>query len=1079
MLFATARHALRVPLVVVLAVLLGSPLAAAQAAGKISGRVVDGDGQPVPGASVLIVETSRGATTDIDGYYTILNVGAGTYTVQFSFIGFATQRTENVDVNIDQTTTVDATLTPETAEIEEVVVRAERPPVEVDVSNSRANIGSREIASLPVASVESAVALQAGVQDGLAIRGSGADEVAFQVNGLTLRDGRNNAPFTNISLASVEEVQIQTGGFNAEYGNVRSGVVNVVTKEGDPRRYEVDVRTRLSPPAQKNFGMAANDPMAYWIRPFTDPEVAFVGTQAGSWSEATQSQYPIFEGWNSVSAALLADDDPSNDLTPQALQDAFLWQHRKSFEITAPDYEVDLGVGGPVPGGARLGNLRFFGSYRREEDLYLVPLHTDRYAEQSGHLKLTSDVGPGMKLSLEGRYGTQDGTTSTRSGGVATGYGSIFRSPEGIADRLSGVSPTGLGSSYIDSRTFSGDFWGPTQTTYDQVGANFSHALSATSVYQVRFNRFESRYDTNPGPLRDSTALVSFGGVGFDEAPYGFAPYVDPAVNGTSGVGGGMRMGGGGMSNARDSSRVTVYNLQADYTNQLTRFAEVKTGLEYNLTRSRVNYAQVDSTLRANNSRTLWDETPIRAAGYVQTKLELDGMIANLGLRLDYFTAGGDWYDYNLFDPVLAGVPLSDDLTPDAALDSLLGTSPARSIVSLSPRLGVSFPVTRLSKLYFNYGHFRSLPDSDRLYVVRAFSVGGQISQLADPNNPLPRTIAYELGYEQAFGGSYSARVAGYYKDVSLEPRLVEYHSRDGTVNYNRSEPNNYADIRGFEVTFQKTRGRFVRGFVNYTYDVRQTGYFGFLDLYENATEQRRQEESDALRRNASSRPVPRPYARANVDLFTPDDFGPRVAGLRPLGGWRTSLLLRWQDGGRYTWGDNGVAAPGVSRNVGIRDRWSFDLRFQRVVEVAGREVSFFADVYNALNRQEMALFYGAVDGNDRNDYLGSLHFPESPDYSNIPGDDVVGDFRPEDVAYQPMTSVQTRSALELPDPGTIYYERETGSYLVYRDGAWADADAARVGEVLETKAYIDMPNQSYLNFLNPRDIFFGIRVSL
>ncbi len=1062
--FATALRALRVPLLVVLAVLLGSPLAAAQAAGKISGRVVDGDGQPVPGASVLVLETTRGATTDADGYYTILNVQAGTYAVQFSFIGFATQRTEGVDVNIDQTTTVNATLQPETAEIEEVVVRAQRPPVEVDVSNSRANIGSEEIESLPVASVESAVELQAGVQDGLAIRGSGADEVAFQVNGLTLRDGRNNAPFTNISLSSIEEVQIQTGGFNAEYGNVRSGVVNVVTKEGDPRRYEADVRTRISPPSQKNFGMAANDPMAYWIRPFTDPEVAFVGTQAGGWDAATRAQYPTFEGWNSVSAGLLSDANPANDMTPQALQDAFLWQHRKSFEITDPDYEVDLGFGGPVPGAQRLGNLRFYGSFRREEDMYLLPLHTDRYTEQSGHLKLTSDLAPGMKLSVEGRVGTQDGTASTRSGAVATGYSSIFRSPEGIASNLTAVS-------FIDSRIFSGDYWGPTQTTYDQVGFNFSHALSATSVYQVRFNRFESRYDTNPGALRDSTVLVEFGGVGFTEAPFGWQPFPSEGVDG-------MRMGVG-MSNARDSSRVTVYNLQADYTNQLTRFAEVKTGLEYNVTRSRVNYASVDLYLPSSNARTLWDETPIRAAGYAQTKLELDGMIANLGLRLDYFTAGGNWYDYNLFDPVLAGVPLSEDGTPDAALDTLLATSPARSIVTLSPRLGVSFPVTRLSKLYFNYGHFRSLPDSDRLYVIRAFSVGGQISQLADPNNPLPRTVAYELGYEQSFGGSWSARLAGYYKDVSLEPRLVEYHSRDGTVNYNRSEPNSYADIRGFEVTLQKTRGRFVRGFVNYTYDVRQTGYFGFLDIYENSTTQREQEESDALRRAASSRPVPRPFARANVDLFSPDDFGPSAGGLYPLGGWRTSFLLRWQDGGRYTWGDNGVAAPGVSQNVDIRDRWSFDLRFQRAFQVANREVSFFADVYNALNRREMALFYGAIDGNDRNAYLSSLHFPESSDYSNIPGDDVVGTFRPDDVAYQPMTPVQNRAALARPDAGTIYYERDTQSYIVYSDGAWRPADAARVDEVLETKAYIDMPNQSYLNFLNPRDIFFGIRVSL
>ncbi|WP_412068385.1 TonB-dependent receptor [Rubrivirga sp. IMCC43871] len=1056
--------ALRLLLALALVAVLGAPLASAQTAGKLSGRIVDEAGAPLVGASVFIVETSRGATADLDGYYTILSVPAGTYTVRISSIGFSTQLTENVNVDIDQTTTLNATLQSETTGIEEIIVRAERPPVEVDVSNSRSNIGSAEIAALPVASIENVVQLQAGVQDGFEVRGSGADQISFQVNGLTLRDERNNAPFTNISLASVEEVQVQTGGFNAEYGNVRSAVVNVVTKEGDPQRYEADVRSRFSPPAQKNFGGLASDLDAYWIRPFTDPTVAFTGTENGAWDPATRAQYPSFEGWNSVSAGLLSDNDPSNDLTPQALHDAFLFQHRKSFEITTPDYEVDLGIGGPVPGAQRLGNLRFYGSFRREENALLIPLHTRTYGEQTGHLKLTSDVGPAMKLSVEGRYGSQEGTGSSRSGGVSTGTGSIFRSSEGIASNLTNVS-------FIDSRTFSGDYWGPSQTTYDQLGAQFSHALSATSVYQLRFNRFESRYDTNPGPRRDSTTVATIGGVGFDEAPFGWQPFPSEGVDG-------MRMGVG-MSNARDSSRVTVYNVQGDYTAQLTRFAEIKAGLEYNLTRSRVNYARIDSFLTSSNVRTVWDETPVRAAAYGQTKLELDGMIANLGLRLDYFTAGGNWYDYNLFDPVLAGVQLGPDGTPTAALDSLLETSPARRLVSLSPRLGVSFPVSQLSKLYFNYGHFRSVPDSDRLYVVRAFSVGGQITSIADPNNPLPRTIAYELGYEQSFLGQFTARVAGYYKDVSLEPRLVTYVSRDGRVSYDRSEANSYADIRGFEVTLQKARGQFLRGFVNYTYDVRQSGYFGFRDIFQNSTTQREQEESDALRRVASSRPVPRPFARLNLDLFTPEDFGPSVAGVSLLGGWRTSFLGQWRDGGAFTWGDNGVAAPGVVNNVEIRDRWSLDLRFQRQFSLAGREVSFFADIYNALNRREMALFYGSVDGNDRNAYLASLHFPASPDYSNIPGSDVVGAYRPDDVAYQPMSSIQTRGELGTPDTGTIYYERDTESYLVFRDGAWSPADAGRVAEVLDSKAYIDMPNQGYLNFLNPRDIYFGVRISL
>ena len=720
---ATAPRAAACALAVVLAVALASP-AAAQSAGKISGRVTDAAGEGVPGASVLVTETTRGATTDLDGYYTILGVPAGTYTIRISFIGYATQVVEGVDVNIDQTATVDAVLTEETAEIGEVVVRAERPVVETDVSNSRANISQEEIEALPVASVENVVQLQAGVQNGFSIRGSGSDEISFQVNGLTLRDERNNAPYTNVSLASVQEVQVQTGGFNAEYGNVRSGVVNVVTKEGSPDRYEAEVITRVSPPAQKHFGILANDPNAFWVRPFIDPEVAFTGTQ--NWDPITQDQYAKFEGWNAVSQGLLADNDPSNDMSPEALRQAFLWQHRKSMEITDPDYDVDLGFGGPVPVVSdRLGDLRFFASFRREEDMYLIPLNTDRYTEQSGHLKVTTDLRDGMKLSVEGRLGESDGTGASRSGQPG-----FFRSNYGVADNLSGVST--LGASFIDSRIFSTDYWAPSEVTYNQVGAQFTHAVTPTSIYEVRFNRFGTSYNTNPGRLRDLTPVAFFGGVGFNEAPFGYMPNPSNGVEG-------MRMGVG-MSNSRDSSEVTAYNLQGSYTNQLNRFFEVKTGLEYTLTNSDINYARIDSFLTGSNFRVAWDRTPVRAAGYAQSKLEFQGMIANLGLRLDYIHAGGDWYDFTTFEPVFGGVPI-DGGNPQPALDSLLTTRPTKRLLTLSPRLGVSFPVTKVSKLFVNYGHFRQLPDSDDLYLVRALGAGGAGPDRPDcqPEQPAPR----------------------------------------------------------------------------------------------------------------------------------------------------------------------------------------------------------------------------------------------------------------------------------------------------------------------------------------------------
>lgn len=793
--------------VLLLSLLVAAP-ALAQTSAKISGRVTDAaTGQPLPGASVLVLETTRGATTAADGFYTILSVPVGRpVDVRVSFIGYRTQIVQGVSVSIDQTSTVNVALSEEDGTIGEVVVRAERPIVELDVSNSRANISADQLEAIPASTISAVVGLQAGIQGAFGIRGSGSDEISFQVNGLTLRDERNNAPFTNISLTSVQEVQVQTGGFNAEYGNVRSGVVNVVTKEGSTTRYEADVIVRMSPPTPKNFGGMPNDPDSYWIRPFIDPAVAFTGTDSGAWDATTRSQYRGFEGWNAVSRSLLADDDPTNDMTPEALRQAFLYQHRKSFEITQPDYEVDMGIGGPVPGVSRLlGNLRFFGTYRRSQNQYVIPLNTAGYTDETGHLKLTSDLRPGMKLSLEGRIGQNRGTGASRSGQPG-----FFQTAAGIGGELNNVS-------FIDSRIFSTDYWGPLTTNYSQVGASFTYTPTSNSVLQVRANRFQARYDGNPGRRRDRAPVVTIGGVTFDEGPFGWEPFPSDGVNG-------LRMGVG-MSNSRDSSSVAYTNVQADFTRQVNRFLEFKTGLEVNLTESRMNYGQVDSFLTGSNFNVRWDRRPVRGALFAQTKLEFQGMIANVGLRGDYSHARGVWYDFETFDRVLSGVPLTATGDPQPSLDSLLTTRPTDRIFAISPRLGVSFPVSATSKLYVNYGHFRQTPTADDLYLVRALAQSGQINRIANPNSPLPKTVAYELGYEQGFFDQYTARLAGYYKDVALDPRLVTYQSRTGAVTYSLSEPNQYADIRGFELTLSRVRG-WLQGFANYTYQVTTSGFF-------------------------------------------------------------------------------------------------------------------------------------------------------------------------------------------------------------------------------------------------------------
>lgn len=1006
--------------------MLIASLAFAGVTGKIAGTVVDATtGDPLPGANIVIEGTMMGAASNLQGYYVILNIPPGTYAIKASVIGYATYTKTDVRVNIDLTTTINFPMQAEVLHGEEVIVVAERPVVQKDISASQANLNIEEMKALPVVSVEAVVGLEAGTR-GLTIRGGDVNETAFVVNGFTMRDERTNQPYTAVSFTSIEEVQIQTGGFNAEYGNIRSGIINVVTKEGDKDAYSFGMLARYRPPSQKHFGHSPNSPDSYWIRPYVDEDVCWTGTKNGAWDEYTQNQYPEFEGWYAISEQTLKDDSLNNDLTPEAAQKLFLWEHRRQLDIDKPDYDLDMSFGGPVPFiSEKLGNLRFFASYRGTRDMYVVPLSKDSYQDYSAQLKLTADIKSGMKLTMEGLYGKETGTNSNNSGAPG-----IFRSTSGIAAALS------YGPKYIDGRMYGTDYWCPTDVTRNSIGAKLTHVVSPNTFYEVTLQRFASDYNTNPGTPRDRSKVYKFGNDYFvDEAPFGYMP--DPSTGIV-----GLRMGVG-MSNSRDSSQVIVYSTKFDMTSQLNRYNNVKAGFEFVYTINDVNYASVDEFLKSGRSQSKWTTYPKRGALYIQDKLEFEGMIANVGLRLDYSHAGGEWYDINN--------PYSVAFSPEysSGMDTLLNTDATDHIFYFSPRLGIAFPISVNSKLYFNYGHFRQMPTPENLYLLRKEKTTGKIMRIANPNNPLPKTIAYELGYEQNLFDQFLLRIAGYYKDASNQPALVNYVSTSNTVDYSISEPNSYRDTRGFELTLRKNRGNWVQGFINYTYEVITYGDFGYAVYYDNRAAQRRYEREDAFDDIAQAKPVARPYARANIDFFTPDAFGPTIWGLYPLGDWRLNILGNWRAGQWSTW-TGGGSIPGVRNNVQWRDYFNIDLRFSKNFRLGRTNIEFFVDITNATNYKYMdpGSLIGFVDAADYTAYMKSLHLPaeigDKLGYGNIPGNDRPGEFRT--VAYEPY------------DPN--------------------DPDEDRKKRILDTKAYIDMPNLEYFTFLNPRDIYFGLRLS-
>lgn len=202
--------------------------------GKIAGRVTDAQtGEPIIGANVIIEGTYLGAATDMNGNYVIINVPPGVYKVKASAVGYKTVIKENVKVSIDLTTTVNFQLEPTVIEIgEEVVVVAERPLVQKDLTASTAIIGSELIQALPITEFQEVIELQAGVVAGH-IRGGRSGEVAYWIDGVPVTDVYDRSTVIDVDRKSIQELQLVSGAFNAEYGQAMSGIINIATKDGD------------------------------------------------------------------------------------------------------------------------------------------------------------------------------------------------------------------------------------------------------------------------------------------------------------------------------------------------------------------------------------------------------------------------------------------------------------------------------------------------------------------------------------------------------------------------------------------------------------------------------------------------------------------------------------------------------------------------------------------------------------------------------------------------------------------------------------------------------------------------------
>jgi len=193
--------------------------------------------EKIPGVSVLVVGTQQGATSNTDGYFQVQNLRAGTYEIRFSHVGYQTLLIKNVVINPDLRTKLNPQLDAADVEMQEIVVVQEKPPIQRDVTGTTFSFNSEEMKLLPVTKVIDVVTYKAGVTAEGNVRGGKTSEVVYLVDGLPVQDVLSGGLKTDLPNSSISGLSLYTGGFEPEYGNALSGIVNIVTKTGSDRHH--------------------------------------------------------------------------------------------------------------------------------------------------------------------------------------------------------------------------------------------------------------------------------------------------------------------------------------------------------------------------------------------------------------------------------------------------------------------------------------------------------------------------------------------------------------------------------------------------------------------------------------------------------------------------------------------------------------------------------------------------------------------------------------------------------------------------------------------------------------------------
>jgi len=749
--------------------------------GRISGKVTDQKtGEPLIGANIIIVGTSLGAATSINGEYLITNVSAGSYSVRASYIGYQDVTVNNLIVSTGLTTNFNFELQSTEFSTSEIVIVSERPLIEKSSTNAKRIIGPDEFENLG-RNLTAIVALQPGVvrqNDVIYIRGSRPDETGYTVEGADVKNilNRNGGSLVTVASDALQEIIVQAGGYTAEFGNANAGIISSEFKTGT-NQYKFSMRAETD-----NFG--------------NYPGEKFLGTHTTGYSRYSLTvSGPVFTDKIKVFLAgenVFQRDDPRFfDGNPAAFSDGALFDTTKVFDTgfyggSKSDYQYLKWNAGNIPGNSN-NNYTVNGTVVFDNNPFILRLAG---SFTSSREKNANDI-----INL---FNTERLPVTDNSNILLNLKGTYLLGSNSFIDGSVG---------YFDSR----------QKVYDPFFNDnllaYSDSLAAAQ-FGWAFNNYvtsPARYDFYGFPFNRQGALLT-----------GFSKDHNNYLSGSLAYTG--QLGKHAVKVGGSYQRWTVRRYQqTDPSNFLST-------VRNNPDQARDSLAAlIGSTAFANLNNYGFDvfgnETdedglfapkhPVLASGYILDRIEVNDLIINAGLRYDYI----DMDSWAWKDPTLPIIDRTTHLIPDSAFVE------GSTFGYLSPRLGFAFPVTDMTVFHLQYGKFVQSPSLDVAYrgVYQAARQIQAANLFTTPiaYNPSPiRTTQYEIGFSHQFTDFAAFDITAFYKDIKGQLQYAAVSTSPGALRskYNVFANQDFATTKGVEFSFKLRKIERISANINYTY---------------------------------------------------------------------------------------------------------------------------------------------------------------------------------------------------------------------------------------------------------------------